>query len=67
MTEDVMVGRHHQLNDMSLGKLQELAMNRVVCRVAVHGVGKSRTRPRDFTFIFRYQFSSVQSLSRVTP
>ena len=29
--------------DMSLGKLQELAMNRVVCRVAVHGVTKSQT------------------------
>ena len=43
MTEDVMVGQHHQLNDLSLGKLQELAMNRVVCHVAVHGVTKSQT------------------------
>ena len=43
MTEDVMVGRHHQLNDMSLGKLQELVMDREAC-AAVHGVAKSQTR-----------------------
>ena len=30
--------------DMSLGKLQELVMEREAWRVAVHGVTKSRTR-----------------------
>ena len=29
--------------DMSLGKLQELVMDREACRVAVHGVTKSLT------------------------
>ena len=30
--------------DMSLGKLQELVMDREVCSAAVHGVVKSQTR-----------------------
>ena len=33
--------------DMGLGKLQELAMDREVWRVVVHGVAKSRTRLSD--------------------
>ena len=33
--------------DTSLGELQELVMDREACRVAVHGVTKSRTRLRD--------------------
>ena len=30
--------------DMSLGKLQELVMDREACRAAIHGVTKSQTR-----------------------
>ena len=35
------------LMDVSLSELQELVMDREVCRAAIHGVAKSRTRLRD--------------------
>ena len=44
MTEDEMVGWHHQLNGHeSLSKLQEMVKDREARRAAVHGVAKSRT------------------------
>ena len=38
------VGWHHRLNDMSLGKLRDLVMDREAWHVVVHGVTKSRTQ-----------------------
>ena len=47
MTEDEMVGWLTDLMDMSLGKLQELVMDREAWRAVVHGVTKSQTRLSD--------------------
>ena len=48
-TEDEMVAWHHQLNDMSLSKLQEMVKDREAWRAAVHGVTKSQTGHSDWT------------------
>jgi len=42
-----MVGGHHQLDDMGLGELRELVMDREAWHAAIHGVTKSRTQLRD--------------------
>ena len=43
MTEDEMVGWHHQLDGVSLSKLKEMAKDREAWRAEVHGVTQGRT------------------------
>ena len=43
MTEDEMVGWHHQLDGIEFNKLRELVMDREAWCATVHGVAKSRT------------------------
>ena len=47
MTEDEMVGWHHNSMDMSLSKLREIVKDREAWYAAVHRVTKSRTRLSD--------------------
>ena len=44
MTEDEMVGWHHDSMEISLSRLWDLAMDREAWCTAVHGVTKSRTQ-----------------------
>ena len=43
MTEDEMVGWHHDTMDMGLGGLREWVIDREAWHAVVHGVSKSHT------------------------
>ena len=47
MTEDEMVGWHHQLDRHEFEQAPELVIDREAWRAAVHGVAKSWTRLSD--------------------
>ena len=55
MAEDEMLNGITDSRDMTLSKLWKMVKDRKVCCAAVHGVTKSRTRPRDCTTIARPQ------------
>ena len=52
MTEDEMVGWHHQLDGMSLSNLRELVMGREAWHVTVHVVTKSQTWLSNWTDVW---------------
>ena len=47
MTEDEMVGRHHQLSGHEFEQALEIVKDREAWRAAVHGVANSQTRLSD--------------------
>ena len=55
ITEDEIVGWHHQLNGHEF-ELQEMVKDREAWHAAVHGVTKSRTRLSDLTILYIYVY-----------
>ena len=47
MTDDEMVGWHHQLDGHESERVSELVMDREAWHAAIHGVAKSQTQLND--------------------
>ena len=52
--------------DISLGKLQGLAMDREACSAVVHGVEKGQTRLSDWTELYKTMFFPTNKTLRLT-
>ena len=57
MTEDAVVGWHHQLNEHELSKLREMVKDREAWHAAVHGVAKNRTQLSNWPATYKLQIS----------
>ena len=67
MTEDEMVGWHHQLNGLDLSELQELVMDREAWCAVVHEVAKSWTRLSNWTELIHIQTINTVKKGLVWP